>query len=170
MTAVAPLHVVVMGVSGTGKSTVAEALADRLGHEFIEGDSFHPPANIAKMTAGTPLDDADRLPWLQSLGALVRERHGAGVSTVLSCSALRRCYRDVLRQGASTDLVFLHLQADEVELAARMRSRDHFMPSTLLRSQLDTLEPLGPSETGAVIEVNRPLDAVLADAIRLLRR
>ena len=144
-------HVVVMGVSGVGKTTVAEQLARRLGYQFAEGDDFHPRDNVAKMSAGVPLDDEDRMPWLQALAAWVRERDQQGRSTVLTCSALRRRYRDVLREGSS--MLFVHLVGDEALLATRMGGRDHFMPPELLRSQFEALEPLGDDEPGMTVEV-----------------
>lgn len=164
-----PLHLVTMGVCGTGKSTIAERLAGVLGLELIEGDSFHPPQNIAKMSAGTPLTDCDRLPWLQTLASLVRERHAAGVGTVLTCSALRRRYRDILRSGAPEGTYFIHLHGDFDLLAARMRTREHFMPTSLLRSQFDTLEQLEPDEAGSVVDVSRSVDDVLTAAVEAAR-
>ena len=119
-----------MGVSGTGKTTVAEALARRQGLTFIEGDSLHPPANIAKMSAGRPLDDDDRRPWLEILGSLLASHHADGVSTVLTCSALKRGYRDVLRARVPAgSVLFVHLTAPFDVLRERMESREHFMPT-----------------------------------------
>ncbi|MGH3330318.1 MAG: gluconokinase [Nocardioidaceae bacterium] len=170
MTTSTPLHVVVMGVSGTGKSTVARRLAARLGLYFLEGDSFHPAENVAKMSAGIPLTDEDRLPWLETLGALVAQRHAQGVSTVLTCSALRRGYRDILRNAVpGGDLLFVHLQAAYDVLEERMAARDHFMPSSLLRSQLDTLEPLEADETGVCVAVAQPVGAVVDEAVAWIR-
>lgn len=155
-----------MGVSGTGKTTVATELADRLGSQFIEGDSLHPPANIAKMSAGTPLDDDDRRPWLEVLGSLLAFHHDEGLSSVLTCSALKRSYRDVLRAGLPAESVFFaHLAAPFPVLLSRMEAREHFMPASLLQSQFDTLEPLGPDERGAVFDVSQPVDAVIAQII-----
>lgn len=166
MTGVA--HVVVMGVSGCGKSAVAGPLATRLGWAFGEGDTHHPPANVTKMTAGQPLTDEDRRPWLEALVAWTRERDAAGVSTVLSCSALRRRYRDVLRE-ADPETFFVHLHADLGVLAERMRRRTHFMPVTLLESQFATLDPLGDGELGVQIDVTPPLDEVVAVAEAAIR-
>ena len=164
-----PHHLVVMGVSGTGKTTVGEALADRLGLRFIEGDSLHPPANIAKMSSGTPLDDDDRRPWLEILGSLLASHHAAGVSTVLTCSALKRAYRDILRADVPAGSVFfVHLAAPFEVLRARMESREHFMPPSLLQSQFDTLEPLGPDEAGEVFDVTPPADEVVAAVQRFV--
>ncbi len=166
------MHLVVMGVSGTGKSSVARGLADELGLELIEGDNFHPPGNIRKMTEGISLSDADRRPWLEKLASLVAARHAGWTSTVLTCSALRRSYREVLRGSLPRDeVLFLHLHAGFDVLEPRMSSRTgHFMPASLLRSQLDTLEELGPDETGVVVDVEPPLDVVLATALQEVRR
>jgi gluconokinase len=159
-----------MGVSGTGKTTVATALAEALGWTFIEGDDLHPPANIAKMSAGVPLDDDDRRPWLQAVASLQAFHHAEGISTVLTCSALKRAYRDVLREGVPVGTVsFVHLAAPFEVLRARMESREHFMPASLLQSQLDTLEPLGPDEQGTVVDVSPPLDDVVRAALRAVR-
>jgi gluconokinase len=156
---------VVMGVSGSGKTTVAKELAARLGYEFAEGDDFHPPENVEKMSAGIPLDDADREPWLRGLAAWLRERHEQGVSTVMTCSALRRRYRDVLR-AAAADTCFVHLQVDRDRLLQRMSGRTHFMPATLLESQLAALEPLQPEEDGLVVEVtDQPPDRVADEVV-----
>ncbi len=163
-----PLHVVVMGVSGTGKTTVAKALAEQLDAVFAEGDDFHPEANVAKMTAGTPLTDDDRWPWLRDLAAWTREQAEQGRSTVMTCSALRRVYRDVLRTGAA-DTFFVHLDAPEGLLLERMGARQHYMPATLLRSQLDTLEPLTEDENGATVDSTRPAAAVVAEAVSAVR-
>lgn len=144
-----------MGVSGSGKTTVAQAINDRLGWAFAEGDEFHPAANIAKMAAGIPLTDADRWPWLRALAAWTREHDRDGTSTVLTCSALRRSYRDVLRQGAERTF-FVHLVGAKALLLERMSGREHYMPSSLLDSQLETLEPLGADEAGIVVDIAHP--------------
>jgi gluconokinase len=158
-----------MGVSGTGKTTVGEELARRLGIAFIEGDSLHPQRNIAKMSAGQPLDDDDRRPWLQTLNALVTSHHAEGISAVLTCSALRRAYRDLLRERLPPgSLFFLHLTAPAAVLRARMEAREHFMPATLLQSQLDTLEPLEPDEAGAVLDVTGSVASVVDAAVAAL--
>ncbi|HYJ66248.1 MAG TPA: gluconokinase [Nocardioidaceae bacterium] len=154
-----PLHLVVMGVAGIGKSTVAGRLATDLDLEFAEGDDFHPPANVAKMSRGEPLTDEDRSPWLESLAAWTRERHDSGRSTVVTCSALRRAYRDSLRRGAP-ETFFVHLHGDAETIRRRMESRQHFMPVELLRSQLDTLEPLADDESGMVVDATLGLDAI----------
>lgn len=152
-----------MGVSGTGKTTVATELADRYGWQFIEGDSLHPPANIAKMSAGIPLDDDDRRPWLEVLASLLAFHHDDGISSVLTCSALKRRYRDALRAGVPEGTVFfVHLTAPLPVLRARMESREHFMPPSLLQSQLDALEPLAADEPGAVFDVSQPVADVIS--------
>lgn len=153
-----------MGVSGTGKTTVAEALVDALEWPYAEADDYHPPANREKMAAGHPLTDEDRQPWLRALAAWATERHAAGESTITTCSALRRRYRDLLRTGAP-GTVFVHLLGDKDELLARMRGREHFFPPALLESQLDTLEPLAPDEDGITVNAVRPLDDVVADVL-----
>lgn len=164
------LHVVAMGVSGTGKSTVAARLSDELGLELIEGDSFHPAGNVAKMSAGIPLTDEDRLPWLERLADVTREHHALGVSTVLACSALRRTFRDILRTGApEADTYFLHLHAAYDVLEERMQARHHFMPASLLASQLQTLEPLQPDEHGEVVDVSAPLEEVVRQGVAAIR-
>lgn len=147
-----PHVVVVMGVAGTGKTTVGPLLAGRLGVPYAEGDDFHPPANIAKMSAGVPLDDADRRPWLDAIGAWAHGR--AGLGGVVSCSALKRSYRDRLR-AAAPDLVFVHLAGDRPLIEDRMSHRQgHFMPTALLDSQFATLQPLQADEAGVVVDVS----------------
>lgn len=150
-------HLVVMGVSGTGKSTVGRGLARHLGWEMAEGDDFHPPANVAKMSSGRPLVDEDRWPWLRALADWTAERDARGEPTILTCSALRRAYRDVLRQGGE-GTYFLHLVGDKGLLLERMSGREHFMPPSLLESQLDTLEDLEDDERGAVLDIANPPD------------
>lgn len=166
-----PRHVVVMGVSGTGKTSVGVEVARRLGRVYVEGDDLHPPANLAKMSAGTPLDDADRAPWLSALAAVVADHHATGVDSVLTCSALRRAYRDVLRSGAPAGSVsFVHLTAPTEVLRARMEGRSHFMPASLLESQLATLEPLAADEEGMVVDVSPPLTEVVGRVLDVLSR
>jgi len=161
-------HVVVMGVSGSGKTAVGEALRDELGWTFAEGDDFHPEANVVKMRSGEPLTDADREPWLEALRAWTERQAAEGRSTLVTCSALRRVYRDVLR-GADPATFFLHLHGEEDLLLERMSGRQHFMPASLLRSQLDTLEMLGPDENGVVVDVAPPLEEVVARALMAVR-
>jgi gluconokinase len=162
------MHVVVMGVSATGKTTVAKELAEEIGAEFIEGDELHPSRNIAKMESGTPLTDEDRWPWLQAIAELTAVRDYEGISTVVTCSALKRAYRDVLRDATPT--FFVHLHAPYEVLEARMQTRTkHFMPTTLLRSQFDTLEDLADDEAGAVIDVGPPVDEVVEESVNAVR-
>jgi gluconokinase len=153
--------IVVMGVSGSGKSTVAAGLVERLGWKFAEGDDFHPPANVEKMRSGRPLDDDDRWPWLRILAAWIGEHEQAGTSVVVTCSALKRSYRDLLRDGHPS-VWFAHVTADADVLRKRVAQRTgHFMPSSLVESQLATLEPLQPDEPGASVSgTGAPADVV----------
>jgi gluconokinase len=154
--------IVVMGVSGSGKSTVGAALAQRLRVPFADADDFHPPANIAKMTAGHALDDNDRLPWLESIGEWLAS-HGDG--GVMSCSALKRRYRDQLRSHCA-DIEFLHLEGTLETIGRRQASRPgHFMPAALLASQFETLEPLEPDEHGVAIDVDQSIDLIIESYI-----
>ena len=154
-----PPLVVVMGVSGSGKSTVGAALAQRLSVQFADADDFHPPANIAKMTAGNALDDDDRYPWLESIGEWLADRGEEG--GVMSCSALKRNYRDQLRHHEPrTQFLLLHGTLEVI--TRRQASRPgHFMPVSLLQSQFDTLEPLAPDENGVVVDVDQSIDAIV---------
>jgi gluconokinase len=146
-----PQVVVVMGVAGTGKTTIGPLLAARLGVPYAEGDDFHPQANIDKMSAGSPLDDSDRWPWLDAIGQWAHGR--AGLGGVVSSSALKRSYRDRLR-AAAPGVVFVHLTGDRKLIEERMTQRQgHFMPTALLDSQFATLEPLGPDEAGVAVDV-----------------
>ena len=160
-----------MGVSGSGKTTVGERLAKELGFELIEGDDYHPPANVAKMADGIPLTDEDRRPWLRTLAELLADRHGRGQGTILACSALRRSYRDILRSAVPDDAsFFILLEADEKTLRSRMKSRKgHYMPPALLDSQLATLEPLEGDEPGVTLDATQPLDIVVDEALSALR-
>jgi gluconokinase len=143
---------VVMGVAGVGKSSVMAALAERLGWPALEGDTLHPPANVAKMGAGIPLTDEDRRPWLERIATWIGERERAGSSSILTCSALRRGYRDILRSGHPS-VLFVHLVAPEVVIEERIGDRaGHFMPASMLASQLETLEPLDPDEPGWAVD------------------
>jgi gluconokinase len=137
-----------MGVTGSGKSSVMAPLARLLHAETAEGDAFHSAANIGKMSSGTPLTDEDRLPWLRSIADWIGAREGDGVAAVVPCSALRRRYRDILRDGHPS-VVFVHLVVPTAVLADRLEARaGHYMPPSLLASQLETLEPLGADEPG----------------------
>jgi len=153
---------VVMGVSGSGKSTVGAAIAQRLRVPFADADDFHPPANIAKMSAGHALDDHDRYPWLEAIGEWLAS-HPDGA--VISCSALKRKYRDQLRHHAHA-VTFLHLAGSREVIARRQASRPgHFMPTSLLTSQFHTLEPLGPDEDGTTIDVDQGVDAIVQEYV-----
>jgi len=161
-------HVVVMGVSGSGKTTIARGVADETGLEFAEADAFHSPANIAKMEAGTPLTDEDRWPWLRALAQWMDARAEAGVSTIITCSALKRTYRDVLRDGPPS-LDFLHLDGQVEVIRGRMSKREgHFMPASLLQSQIDTLEALEPDESGIVLDLGQPPAELIERALTWL--
>jgi len=161
-------HVVVMGVTGTGKSSVAKALQQRLGWFFAEGDDLHPAANVAKMAAGIPLEDADRWPWLEAIAEVTSAHAVRGESTIVTCSALRRAYRDRLRQAAD-GTVFVHLVGSPELLAERMADRKgHFMPASLLASQLATLEPLEADELGIVVDVAGTVEAAVEQVLEFL--
>jgi carbohydrate kinase (thermoresistant glucokinase family) len=156
-------RVVVMGVSGCGKSTVGRALAERLGVNFVEGDALHSERNVAKMAAGTPLTDADRHGWLQAVAEQLNNPTAAAQGVVASCSALKRRYRDLLRAGAP-DLRFVHLHGSPSLLAERLAARSgHYMPASLLASQLDILEPPGDDEHALALDIVLP-PAELVDA------
>ena len=164
-----PRALVVVGVSGCGKSSVGEALAAHLGAPVVEGGALHPAANVARMAAGAPLEDADRWPWLGAIAARVAADPAPVV--VVSCSALKRSYRDRLRAGAGRPVAFVFLRGSEALLAGRMGARTgHFMPPALLASQLATLEdPSG--EPGAVnLDIDRPLAVIVAAAVAALCR
>lgn len=150
--------VVVMGVTGSGKSTVGIALAERVGVPFADADDFHSPANVAKMSSGVPLTDVDRRPWLLAIGVwLAEHEHGA----VVTCSALKRVYRDTLREAAPT-VTFLHLHGDKETVRKRVAGRDgHFMPESLVDSQFADLEPLGTDERGVVVDYALPVDVIV---------
>jgi len=157
-----------MGVSGVGKTTVAKGISTVTGWAFAEGDAFHSEANVEKMRSGHPLTDEDRWPWLRSIGAWMSEEIARGRSGVVTCSALRRVYRDLLREDRP-QVRFCHLSADENLIANRLSGRtSHYMPASLLHSQLETLEPLEPDEPGTVVSVDGTAAAVLARAVDAL--
>jgi gluconokinase len=157
-----------MGVSGVGKTTVAKGLSTILGWTYAEGDAFHPEANVAKMASGQPLTDDDRWPWLRTIGDWMSGQIAAGRSSVVTCSALRRVYRDLLREGRP-EVVFCHLTAEAGLIGERVSRRtDHYMPASLLPSQLATLEPLGPDEPGAAVPTDGEPAEVIARALAAL--
>jgi len=174
------LVVVVIGVSGSGKSSVGELLARRLAVPFVDGDDVHPAANIAKMAAGHPLDDADRRPWLEALAARIRimasiggegegDSSSGGVGGVVVCSALKRVYRDELRAGGP-GVWFLHLALEQEVAVERVgRRTGHFMPAQLLDSQYAILEPLGSDEPGMTVDASADLQTILEEALAGIR-
>lgn len=152
-----------MGVSGAGKTTVGRMLADRLGAAFAEGDTFHPAANVEKMRRGVPLDDADRWPWLDALARHIDAWQRDGVDGVLACSALRRVYRDRLRRPG---VVFVHLDGPRETIAARLAARTHhYMPASLLDSQLQTLEPPGEGEAAITVGLDAPPETIVSQVL-----
>ena len=155
-----------MGVSGCGKTSVGQALAERGQITFLDGDDLHPAENIAKMSRGAPLNDADRAPWLAEVGRKLAGHEGR---VVIGCSALKRSYRDIIRLHAGAPVTFLHLAAPRAVLAKRVANRPgHFMPAALLDSQFAALEQLHADEAGVVISIDQPLACVVADARRQL--
>jgi gluconokinase len=161
--------VVLMGVAGSGKSSVMAALGARLAWPALEGDSLHPPENVRKMAAGDPLTDADRAPWLEAIGAWISEREADRQSSLVTCSALRRAYRDALRHGRPS-VWFVHLEAPRDVLESRIRGREgHFMPASMLESQLATLEPLGPDEPGSTLDASSSPDELAEQVVGTLR-
>jgi gluconokinase len=160
---------VLMGVSGCGKTTVGAALAERLGWEFLEGDALHPPANVTKMAAGTPLNDEDRWPWLRAIAARIDAWRTDGVHGVVACSALKRVYRDALI-GARDDVRLVYLRGDKDVIAARLAARKgHFMPPGLLDSQFRTLEEPGVAERPLVIAIGDVPDVIVENILEQLR-
>jgi carbohydrate kinase (thermoresistant glucokinase family) len=155
--------VLLMGVSGAGKTTIGQRLADAIGGRFQEGDAFHPPANVEKMSRGEPLTDQDRLPWLAAIAAAIGRADQAGECAVFACSALKHGYREILRQ-ASARVRLVHLSGSEALIRSRMERRhDHFMPPTLLPSQFRTLEPPDAAERPIVIDIATAPDAIVAE-------
>lgn len=159
---------VVMGVSGAGKTTIARTLADRLGWVFGDADEHHSEASVAKMEAEIPLTDEDRIPWLGDVRDWISEQNAKSENTAVACSALKRAYRDILRE-AEARLVFVHLTADYEILSSRLGSRTgHFMPRRLLDSQLADLEPLEPDEAGITVDVSGPPEQIVATVLKEL--
>ncbi|MBR0670593.1 gluconokinase [Neoroseomonas soli] len=162
--------IVVMGVSGCGKSTVGALLAERLGWPFEDGDSFHPPANVAKMSTGTPLTDEDRWPWLGAIAVRIGRARAEGKGVVVACSALKRAYRDMLRDGHA-DIRFLHLTGEPFLIMARQAARQgHYMPASLIASQFAALEPPETEADVIDLDVDPEPPAIVAKAIAALRR
>ena len=167
--ATTPCALVVMGVSGSGKSTIAERLAARLGWRCEDGDKYHPPANVAKMSAGYPLTDEDRWPWLQAIADEIDRTCTQGERAVVACSALKRAYRDILVHGRN-DVRIVFLNGTHDLIAARLAARKgHFMPPGLLTSQFKTLEPPQPTERPITVSIDAPVEAIVDDIIRQLK-
>ena len=164
-----PCALVVMGVSGSGKSTIAERLAARLGWRCEDGDKYHPPANVAKMSAGHPLTDEDRWPWLQAIADEIDRTCTQGERAVVACSALKRAYRDILVHGRN-DVRIVFLNGTQDLIAARLAARKgHFMPPGLLTSQFKTLEPPQRTERPITVSIDAPVEAIVDDIIRQLK-
>lgn len=160
--------IIVMGVSGSGKTTVAQGIARVMGRKLAEGDDFHSTANVEKMASGHPLTDDDRWPWLQAIGGWIQHCEEDGVSAVVTCSALRRVYRALLRQGRPR-VRFCHVETDPPLIADRLAQRTgHYMPPSLLPSQLATLEPLAPDEPGVTVSAADTVDDVIQNACAAL--
>ncbi len=159
------MRLVLMGVAGSGKTSVGQALAARIGIAYRDGDDLHPPGNISRMARGEPLTDEDRWPWLARVGqALAAEE-----ALILGCSALKRAYRDRIRDAAG-EVIFVHLSGSRRVIAARMRAREgHFMPASLLDSQFAALEPPGPDEAAVTVDIDQPVEAVVSDILRGLQ-
>jgi gluconokinase len=164
------IQIIVMGVSGSGKSTIGALIAGALGVPFVDGDSLHPQSNIEKMAGGQPLNDDDRWPWLRAVGRTLADAGRRGTGMVVACSALRRSYREAILETAPKTR-FVHLAGTREVLATRVEGRsDHFMPTTLLDSQFATLEPLGDNEPGIVINIDQTIPAIVAEAAAALTK
>jgi gluconokinase len=163
-----PCALIVMGVSGSGKSTIAVALAERLGWTFEDGDRFHPASNVAKMSAGHPLTDEDRWPWLEAIADEIGRVCKAGGHVVIACSALKRAYRDVLVRGRS-DVRFVFLDGSQALIADRLAKRKgHFMPPGLLDSQFKTLEPPTAGERPIAVSIDAPVETIIDNIVAQL--
>ena len=159
------IHIVVMGVSGCGKSTVGRLLARKLGAEFLDGDDLHSQSNIAKMSAGNPLIDEDRFPWLKRIGEAISHRD----KIVITCSALKSEYRAIIRKG-SPDVIFVHLSGSRELILSRLQNRsDHFMPVSLLNSQMEILEELNIEEKGVTIDISSNPELIVDSIINYLK-
>ena len=164
-----PCALVVMGVSGSGKTTIADKLAERLNWTFEDADKFHPPSNVAKMSAGQPLTDEDRWPWLRAIAAEIERVCKSRQHAVIACSALKRAYRDILADGRN-DVRFVFLKGTQQLIGSRLSSRkDHFMPPGLLASQFGTLEPPGPDENAVTVSIDASVEAIVDDIQRQLK-
>ena len=164
-----PCALIVMGVSGSGKSTVADRLAARLGWRFADGDSFHPPSNVAKMHAGHPLTDEDRWPWLRAIAEEIGRACKAGEHVVIACSSLKRVYREVLLNGR-TDVRFVFLKGTQELIAGRLAERkNHFMPPGLLTSQFNTLEPPAADEQPLTVSIDASVETIVDDIVGQLK-
>ena len=162
------MYYIVMGVSGCGKSSIGAGFAKAIGAQFLDGDDLHPAENVAKMAAGQALNDEDRAPWLADVG---RAFHGAKGDMVIGCSALKRAYRDIIRQAAAGPVTFLHLHGEKAVIAARMQAReDHFMPPALLDSQFATLEWPDKDETAISVNIDQTPEAIIAALVGQTRR
>ncbi|MCC8964338.1 gluconokinase [Bradyrhizobium sp. Pear76] len=158
-----------MGVSGSGKSTIADRLAIRIGWRFEDGDSFHPPSNVAKMHSGQPLTDEDRWPWLRAIAHEIDRTCGVRERAVIACSALKRSYRDILVHGRQ-DIRIVFLDGTQELIAGRLAARkDHFMPPGLLASQFRTLEPPTPDERPITVAIDRSVDTIIEDIVTQLK-
>ncbi len=162
MTNEIPARLIVMGVTGCGKTTIGALLAGRLDGIFLDGDDYHPPENVAKMSAGTPLTDEDRWPWLDLLSAVIESSVADRGRAVLACSALRRVYRDKLTAACAEPPLFIHLSGSRDVIHTRMAARrEHYMPTALLDSQIATLEAISPDEHAIVMEIDAPADTIV---------
>jgi gluconokinase len=158
-----PARIIVMGVTGCGKTTVGALLAGRLNTAFLDGDDYHPKANVEKMASGTPLTDDDRWPWLDRLGEVIEQSVAERGSVVLACSALRRSYRDRLTNACAEAPLFIHLEGSRDLIHGRMAARrNHYMPVGLLDSQIETLEPIQPDENAVTMTIDAPADQIVA--------
>lgn len=164
-----PAVIVVMGVASSGKTSLGERLADKLGWPFRDADSFHPPANVAKMSSGTPLTDEDRKPWLAAIAAWIDDLRTSGGNGIVTCSALKHAYRDVI-VGNRPDVALVYLRGSRELIGQRMAARQHhFMPPSLLDSQFATLEEPGPDEKPLVVQVEVSKEAIVEQVLRELR-
>ena len=165
----APAVIVVMGVASSGKTSLGERLAERLGWPFRDADSFHPPANVAKMSSGIPLTDEDRKPWLAAIAAWIDELRGNGGNGIVTCSALKKAYREVI-VGDRPDVALVYLKGSRELIGQRMAARQHhFMPPALLDSQFATLEEPGTDENPLVVQVEASKEAIVEQVVRELR-